>query len=331
MESQRLDRQRWHQPLVSVIITHHNYSHHVEDALLSVLDQTYENWECVVVDDASEPHHQQAVERIVNAIASSKISLLKLTENVGQTPAAFAGLDNTSGEFVCILDPDDRYAQTFIEEALAGHLNETIFCPVLSTDQYLMANGSLIAGTYTHQRLRFTEHERGVTVIPDEPQVRLLYFPPSNDGWHWGSSSSLMFRRAAVELMRPPTSLTWFRSVDSYLAQGAHRLGGTLFLTKSLVYRTVHSENSYLVNRVISIANKQGKYDGPAHSRKVLQDALAAIKANGGEVFLDQRSQARRVPRTLHNYARFLSGNLGERTIRNLRRLLLGRLRVKQN
>jgi hypothetical protein len=63
-------------------------------------------------------------------------------------------------------------------------------------------------------------------------------------------------------------------------------MGGTLFLTKSLVYRTVHPDNAYLVNRIISTHNMRGKYDGPAHSRKVREDALEAIRANGGEAYL---------------------------------------------
>jgi len=298
-----LDRSRWHKPLVSIVVTHHNYSHHVCDALLSVLDQTYDNWECVVVDDASTEDHGDAVERIVETIGSPRIRLLKLAQNVGQMRCAFAGLDDTSGEFVCVLDPDDRYAPTFLEEAVAGHLNDTVYCPVLSTDQYFMANGSVIAGTFTHQRLHFVDNERGISVIPDQPKARLLYYSSGWGGWHWGSTSSLMFRRGALELMRPPASKTrneaWaggpgYPAVDSYLAQGAHRMGGTLFLTRSLVYRAVHPDNAYLINRVISLSHQESKYDGPENSRRCLELALAAIKANGGEALLHQAKAQRR-------------------------------------
>ena len=291
----RLDRDRWHKPLVSIIVTHHNYSHHVGDALLSVLDQTYENWECVVVDDASDQPHQDAVERVVDDIGSPKIRLVMLPENVGQVPAAFAGLDNTRGEFVCILDPDDRYAETFLEEAVAGHLNETVYCPVLSTDQFFVADGAVITGTVTRHRLHFMDNECGINVIPEQPKARLLYYPAQRGGWHWGSTSSMMFRRAAIEMMRPKSPPSWRMDVDSYFAQGAHLMGGTLFLTKSLVYRTIHDDNAYLVNRVISLtATHVGKFDGPGHSQLRLQDALAAIKANGGGALLHQAEAQRR-------------------------------------
>ena len=290
-----LDRAKWHRPPVSVIVTHHNYSDHVEDALLSVIDQSYENWECVIVDDASTPAHQQRLRAIVEALGSNRIRILELAENVGQTQATYAGLDATTGEFVCILDPDDRYAQSFIEEAVAGHLNETVYCPLLSTDQYLVRDGHVITGTYIGKNLAFADRQPGGTLADHTVPGRLLYFPADHSGWHWGSTSSLMFRRPAMELMRPQKSLTYFRSVDSYLAQGAHRIGGCLVLTRPLVYRTVHRGNSYLVDGIFALGQDKGRYDGASHSRLCLADALDAIKANGGEkhIVTPKRRKAR--------------------------------------
>lgn len=291
----RLDRDRWWTPKISVIVTHHNYSDHVEDALLSLLDQTYEHWECVVVDDASDPEHVLALEAIVKKIGDKRITLRKLDENVGQTPAAFAGLDCTDGPFVCVLDPDDRYAPRFLQEAVSGHLNGSVYCPILSTDQFLICDEQLITCVYSHQQLRFLEPStRGASIVPELPEEKLLYFPSWVGGWHWGSTSSLMFRRAAVEFMRPPNDLNFFRSVDSYLAQGAHLMGGSLFLTKSLVYRTIHPNNSYLTDRVFALGQDKGRYDGAAHSKICREAVIEAIKMNGGESFLFKPQKKRR-------------------------------------
>src|SRR5262245_48170221 len=81
------DRAKWHLPLVSIVVTHFNYSDHVTDALRCILDQTHDNWECVIVDDASLPAHRHALERILEEIGSPKIRLILLTENGGQIPA----------------------------------------------------------------------------------------------------------------------------------------------------------------------------------------------------------------------------------------------------
>ena len=90
--TQRLDRNQWHRPLVSIIVTHYNYSAHLKDALLSLLDQTHDNWECVVVDDGSEQAHRSAVEAIVDDIGSAKIRALLLPEKSGRPRRSSPGL-----------------------------------------------------------------------------------------------------------------------------------------------------------------------------------------------------------------------------------------------
>jgi hypothetical protein len=83
--------------------------------------------------------------------------------------------------------------------------------------------------------------------------------------------------------MRPRKTLAYKGSADSYLGQGAHVLGGTLFLTKPLVYRMVHSGNAYLHQSIFAL----GQYMGRREDQKVLgasrfADVIEAINANGG-------------------------------------------------
>ena len=275
MREGKLDRQRWHRPLVSVVITHHNYSDHVRDALLSVLDQTHEHWECVVVDDASEPDHRDRLQSIVAELDETRISVKLLDENGGQIPAFFGGLDATSGEFVCLLDPDDRYAETFLSEALAAHLNPSVICPIVCTDQFLLGEHGIIAGgSAWHKQGRLSEG--GI-----ETGHGLSFIPPHVGGWHWTSTSSIMFRRSALIFLRPIKQL-YLRSADAYLASGAHLLGGTIFLHRPLIYRQIHDRNSYISAAIISSRcdHKRADADVPSGER-CKDDALEALIANG--------------------------------------------------
>src|SRR5690349_9391665 len=144
-----LDREAWHRPLVSIIVTHHNYSAHLEDCLRSIIDQTHENWECVVVDDNSDVGHFADARGIVASIGDERFRFLALEENVGQIPAFFAGMDATKGEFICALDPDDRYAETFLAEMVAAHLNPIRAVPLISCEQRLLRGDQLISGVVT--------------------------------------------------------------------------------------------------------------------------------------------------------------------------------------
>lgn len=285
-----LDRAKWLNPLVSVIVTHHDYSDHIEDALLSLLDQTHQRWECVVVDDHSEPKHSYAVERIVGRIDSSKIRLVRLPKNVGQIPAFYAGIAYTRGQFVCLLDPDDRYAPEFLEASLAAHLNETVYCPISCCEQRILSGGEAITGTYGTLTLKLMERDAGtgLDIVPAVAEHQLLFVPPWQMGWHWTSTSAMMFRRAALDVMRPHKGLAYKGSADSYLAQGAHLLGGTLRLTRPLVYRSAHAANAWLSEGVWSSTQNKRRHDGTAEerSRECLVDVVAAIRANGHDVHL---------------------------------------------
>src|SRR5690606_8905716 len=94
--------------------------------------------------------------------------------------------------------------------------------------------------------------------------------------WFWGTTSSLMFRRPALELLRPHRrpAVPW--ALDPYLVQGAHMLGGSLFYAKPLVYRMLHERNSSITNKVFSS----------------FQDL---INANSADVAVQMKSFAREV------------------------------------
>ena len=287
--TKQLDRRRWYRPLISIIITHYNYSAYIRDALLSVLDQTYENWECVVVDDCSNPPHRAAVQAIIDEIGSDKIRLLALPENGGQIPAFFAGLDATRGAFVCLLDPDDRYAESFLAEMLAAHLNDKVFCPVACCDQKLVQGDSIFSGVYTCHKLGFLSWRSSNSAeVPPETMERLLYFAPGARGWLWTSTSAMMFRRAALKLARPHKTLAYKRAADCYLAQGTHLLGGTLFVTKPLLYRGVHEANGWLNPDLFATVQENGRPQLKNYSLECLTDVIEAIHHNGGATHLER-------------------------------------------
>lgn len=290
-EYKKLDRTAWHKPLISIVITHCDYADHIEDAILSILDQTYDNWECVVVDDASTYEQHDRLISILDSIGSSKIRLIEHSENLGQIPAFFTGLDATNGDFVCLLDPDDRYAETFLEEALAAHLNETIYGPIVCTEQMLLTgNGVITGGGYSwHNRARMQRSGAGLRVDALEP--RLLYFEAEKNAWFWTSTSAMMFRRAACKLMRPCRPLAYKGSADSYMAKGAHMLGGTLFYTKPLVYRGLHDDNAFITANIYASGQSKRKTYGEERTKECRADVREAILHNGGRVIGIERKQ----------------------------------------
>ena len=91
----------------SVIIPVHNRPEPVRHAIQSVLDQTYREWECIVVDDASTDNTAQVCAEYANNDA--RIRLIASKQNGGVSVARNYGLGNVSdGGYLLFLDSDDR-------------------------------------------------------------------------------------------------------------------------------------------------------------------------------------------------------------------------------
>lgn len=90
--------------LVSVIVPCYNYGHFLPETLNSVLNQTYLNWECIIVNDGSSDD-TQSISR--NYITIDRRFTYVYQHNKGLSSARNAGINNSQGEFIQLLDADD--------------------------------------------------------------------------------------------------------------------------------------------------------------------------------------------------------------------------------
>ena len=91
---------------VSIITPTHN-SNYIDETVKSVKDQTFPNWEMIIVDDCST---DKTVERIKPYIEKDKrIKLIKLEKNVGAAEARNIALRLAKGKFIAFLDSDDLW------------------------------------------------------------------------------------------------------------------------------------------------------------------------------------------------------------------------------
>ena len=97
-----------HAPKITVIIPTYNYAEFIGDALLSVRAQTYTNWECLVIDDASTDGTAGIVKE--HASQDPRIRYIRLDRNSGVSAARNRGFEEVRGEFIQLLDADDVIA-----------------------------------------------------------------------------------------------------------------------------------------------------------------------------------------------------------------------------
>jgi glycosyltransferase involved in cell wall biosynthesis len=100
-------------PLVSVIIPAYNAEAFISETLKSVLAQTYQNIEVLVVDDGSQDRTSEIVESF--AANDSRIKLLRQS-NQGATAARNLAIEKSKGEFIAPIDADDIWYPQNLEK-----------------------------------------------------------------------------------------------------------------------------------------------------------------------------------------------------------------------
>jgi glycosyltransferase involved in cell wall biosynthesis len=148
--------------LVSVVIPCYNQAHFLEEAIESVLSQSYPDFEVIVVDDGSTDYTEKVASSY--AAADQRVKLIR-QKNRGLAGARNRGLAESRGEYVVFLDSDDR----LLEEALEVGVRELESHPecafVSGRCRFIAADGSPI--------LRLEQE-----IVAGDPHLELLSAGP---------------------------------------------------------------------------------------------------------------------------------------------------------
>lgn len=103
-------------PLVSVVMPTYNCQRYIESAIRSVMNQSYSDWELIVVDDLSDDSTSALVQRLSDI--DKRIRLVKNESNMGAAQSRNRGLELSVGDYVAFLDSDDIWCSEKLEHQL---------------------------------------------------------------------------------------------------------------------------------------------------------------------------------------------------------------------
>lgn len=121
-------KQEVYEPLVSVIVPVFNVKPYLNEALDSVINQTYKNLEIILVDDGSTDGSGEICDEYS---AHDKRFVVIHQENKGLSCARNTGLDLMKGELVAFIDSDDAYCPEFIRtmvDAMNHEKADVVMC-----------------------------------------------------------------------------------------------------------------------------------------------------------------------------------------------------------
>lgn len=96
---------------ISIIVPCYNQAQYLDEALQSVLDQTYIHWECIIVNDGSVDNTEEAAKKWVER--DSRFKYIK-KENGGLSSARNYGISNAKGIYILPLDADDKISPDYV-------------------------------------------------------------------------------------------------------------------------------------------------------------------------------------------------------------------------
>lgn len=98
------------EPLVSIIMPCYNAEKHIEKAIESVINQTYKNWELIIIDDQSTDSSIRIINKYM--ITDERINMYQLDKKGGASTARNFGIKKASGQYIAFLDSDDLWKRT---------------------------------------------------------------------------------------------------------------------------------------------------------------------------------------------------------------------------
>ncbi|MGN0482406.1 MAG: glycosyltransferase family 2 protein [Lachnospiraceae bacterium] len=134
-------------PLVSVCIPVYNNEAFIEETVRSILHQTYENIELVVVDDCSK----DASVEVLKKISDPRLKIYENEKNLGMSGNWNRCLELVTGEFVKLICADDLLAEDCIEKEVTA-LIQNPQAVLAESDSHLVDNDGNVHGTYRRYR-----------------------------------------------------------------------------------------------------------------------------------------------------------------------------------
>jgi glycosyltransferase involved in cell wall biosynthesis len=133
-------------PLVSIIIPNYNHGSYLEERLTSVFNQTFSDFEVIILDDCSTDNSRDIIS-LYNS--DPRISKIILNETNSGSPFTqwIKGLQEANGEYIWIAESDDASEQTFLETCLK-HIGDE--ADIVYTDSWVVRDWKKMTETVRH-------------------------------------------------------------------------------------------------------------------------------------------------------------------------------------
>ena len=228
-------------PYVSVVIATYRRDVSLEKALKSIAEQTYNNYEIVVVDDNGNREWNNKVKVVIECFQKefSNVTLKYIVNptNMGSAQTRNIGIENSSGEYITFLDDDDVYLREKIKTQIDGMIKNDA--------DYSFTDLNL----YNEKDKLIEKRKRNYLTVIDKGDLLECHLK-----YHMTGTDTFMFKKEYL------LSIGCFEKIDVgdefYLMQKAIQRGGKLY------YQPECHVKAYVHTGDGGLSSGQGKIDG---------------------------------------------------------------------
>ena len=239
-------------PFVSFIVTSYNYEKYILKTLDSIKQQTYQNFEIIVVDDCSTDNSCKIVEQFIADNQNLKITLIKQDKNKGQLASMVRGLNEAKGQFISFIDSDDILCKDYAAAHIRVHLETSVAftsCQIIEIgeDDEIHTLKSISSPQYNEKEIlkQVQNDVKDIETLCDIPVKYKILKHKRFGGWYWSPNSSAMFRKASIDLIKNYKNIDkWKICPDKFLFNFAHLIGGSAIICDPLIGYRRHKNNA---------------------------------------------------------------------------------------
>ena len=230
-------------PKVSIIIPVYNVAEYLKRGIDSILSQTFQDFEAVLVDDGSTDGSGKICDEMV--AVDNRVRVVH-KENGGVSSARNLGLEHASGEWVYFMDPDDELLPDGLSTLVNGISEEVDV--VMGGYEEIKLNG---------ERLREFEVQSEGTVLDRTASLRPLFMPYSPVFGYVGHVWLRLYRMEVIkeQHIRFDSSIA-IREGTLFVVNYLCRSRGTTFYIQKPIYRYYHREGSAVMSLKESLSKK---------------------------------------------------------------------------
>ena len=226
-------------PKVSVLIPTYNYAFCIDDAIQSVLNQEYQDFEIVIIDDCSKDNTDEVVQKY---LSDPRIRYYKNEVNLGLVGNWNKCLSYARGEYIKFLCADDKFREDLLRkfvEVMEQYPNVSL----VVCNKTMFGGGPSVTVQLPFQKLKSGRE--------------IIYDTLNSKGW-LGEPSSVMFRKSNLHVGPFKAGLIWLPDWEMWIRQLT--TGDCYIIPEPVVYIRNHSQQ--LTKKVMKyFINYQEEYE----------------------------------------------------------------------